>query len=120
MSSSRLILLFLGFIFLIIVILSSARISTVLRERFAGYLPVIQSGNSNPTPTPTILEEIPSPTPTVITGTVSGKTSFEKAKSSASNQIPATGPGEITWLIVSGSFLSGMVLKKLGSANSEK
>jgi len=105
MTSSRFILIFLGFIFLIIIILSSSRISGALQKRFGNIFPPLKL-YSTPTPTPTIpIVEQPTPTPTRVYN--------YGAFSSPSSEIPATGPELISIILISGSFLTGISLKKL-------
>lgn len=109
MTSSRLILIFLAFIFLIIVILSSSRISAALRSRFAGIVPSLKPTTEDITPTPSIEIETPTPTPTVIYGR-GVSTNNPNTKS-----IPATGPAELAWLVLGGSFFTGVALKKIST-----
>src|SRR3989338_1191000 len=110
MTSSRLILLFLGFIFLVIVILSSNRIAAGVRDRFGKFLPFIKSESATqaipPTPTPTIKKTafISIPTPTLI---IYGE------KSTNSSEIPATGLNNVVWLILGGSLTLGGIFKKI-------
>lgn len=103
MSSTRFILIFLGFIFVIIVILSSQKIAGSLRERFGGIIPFPKATTEEITPTPSpIIEEI-TPTPTTIT----------VGSSTPSDEIPATGPSEVVYLLLGGSFLLGTFFKNL-------
>lgn len=111
MTSSRLILIFLAFIFLIIVVLSSNRISAALRSRFAGMVPSLKPTTEDITPTPTIEIETPTPTPTVIYGG-NGKTSGNNQNAKS---IPATGPAELAWLVLGGSFFTGVALKRIST-----
>lgn len=102
MTSSRLVLIFLGIIFLIIIILSSGRIAGALRSRFASYIPNIRPAESEIIPTPSL--ETDSPTPSV--------TPILSQKSSPNSEIPATGPNSIIWLILGSSLIAGIILKK--------
>lgn len=113
MTSSKLILIFLGFIFLIIVILSSSRISAALRSRFGKLIPAINTNTEGLTPTPTIeVSETPTPTPTIVYGR--GTTN----RNNSGKNIPATGPADLAWLVLGGSFLTGVVLKKVTASKS--
>lgn len=105
MTSSRLILIFLGFIFLIIVILSSGRIAGGLRDRFGKFLPISKTATTEVTPTPTI--EAETPTPTIVAGTTS----------TPSGQIPATGPAELAYFILGGSLIAGLALKRISNSS---
>lgn len=104
MASNRLILIFLGFIFLIIVILSSSRIAGGLRERFGKFLPTT---NTTTETTPTLTMEAETPTPTLIPGTTS----------TPSGEIPATGPAELAYLILGGSLIAGLALKRMSNTS---
>ena len=116
MTSSRLILIFLAFIFLIIILLSSNRIATTLRSKFGKMIPSLSPITDNITPTPTIIEETPtpvlSPTPTIVYG------NGIKRSTNAAKNIPATGPEDLAWLILGGSFFSGIVLKRITAKKS--
>ncbi len=104
MTSSRLILIFLGFIFLIIVILSSSKIAGALRERFGKFLPTANT-TVETTPTPTI--EAETPTPSLIPG----------ATSTPSGEIPSTGPSELAYFILGGSLIAGLALKRISNSS---
>ena len=108
MTSSRLILILLGIIFLVIVMLSSGKIAGTLRERFASFIPNIRPAEEI-TPSPThFQEETPTPTPTVIYGS-----------STETSEIPATGPNEIVWLVLGSSMVAGLSLKKFSSKGGQ-
>ncbi len=114
MSSSRIILLFLGFIFIIIVILSSAKIASGLRARFGKFIPggtVTSDISITPSVVPTVTL---TPKPTVAAPSTN-KGGQPVSKSSPTSETPATGPAETAWLIISGSLLTGIVIRKLGS-----
>lgn len=111
MSSSRLILIFLGFIFLIIVILSSSRIAATLRKSVGNIIPGAKSTIENITPTPTIKAETITPTPTVIISSNKGGTISKGGITSG--EIPATGPNDLLYLVLGGSVAAGIALKKL-------
>lgn len=113
MSSSRLLLLFLILIFLIIVILSSNRIAGALRTRFGNVIPrlqtITQRNTSSPTPTPPESMQ-PSATPA---STQKGGLGFvpsitPKAAVNKPSEIPATGPMDVTWLLLGGSLSLGV------------
>lgn len=112
MTSSRLILIFLAFIFLIIVILSSNRISAALRARFAGILPSMNATTEDITPTPTTAET-PTPTPTIVYGGGSTKNGASNAKN-----IPATGPQDFALLVLGGSLFIGVTLTRISAKRS--
>lgn len=116
MTSSRLILIFLAFIFLIIVLLSSNRISTALRTKFGKIIPSLSPITESITPTPTLFEETPTPTYIPTLTTVYGNTN--KRSNNSTKNIPATGPADLAWLILGGSFLSGFILKKISGKKS--
>lgn len=105
MTSSRFILIFLGFIFLIIIILSSSRISGALQKRFGNVFPPLKFLSLTPTPTPKPTS-IPTPTPVPNVYNSNGT-------SIPSTEIPATGPEAVSLLFLSGSFLTGIYLKRL-------
>lgn len=102
MTSSRLILIFLAFIFLIIIILSSNRISSALRNSLGKMAPSVKTTveDSSLTPTPTEAQT-PTATPTIVYGKNSAK------------RIPAAGPADLVWLVLGGSFFAGVTLKKI-------
>ena len=105
MTSSRFILIFLGFIFLIIIILSSGRISAALQKRFGNIIPSMKLySKPTPTPAPAPLTSI-LPTPTTIYN--------QDTTSSPTGEIPATGPEIISLFILSGSLITGISLKNL-------
>lgn len=105
MTSSRLILIFLGFIFIIIVILTSSRIAGSLRSRFGGFFPSINTTTMEEiSPTPTLAEETPTPTPIISSKQV-------KVTSTPSGTTPATGPAEIMWILLGGSLVTGLSLR---------
>lgn len=108
MTSNRLILIFLGVILFIIVGLSSRQIGGVLRQRFARFLPPLRPTTTEVTPTPTFIirEEVPTltPAPAVVYG---------GEKGAPPGEIPATGPEDLLWLVLGGSFLIGVSLRKI-------
>ncbi len=114
MTSSRLILIFLGFIFVIIVILTSNKISSAIRQRFGKYLPSTQVITEGVTPTPTIVEVTASPTPFDYSGNSSTNSS------TPTGEIPATGPNDLMWLILVTSLIAGLSFKKFGSKSIEQ
>jgi len=110
MNANKAILFFLGFVFIAIVILSSKRISGFLRERLGKFIPFPKI-TATITPTPTIFKVTPTPSATP-TRAVSNNTTGTYT-GTAPSQIPATGPSELTWLLLSGSFLTGFSLKRI-------
>ena len=116
MTSSRLILIFLAFIFLIIILLSSNRIATTLRSKFGKMIPSLSPITENITPTPTFIEETPTPTLTPTPTVVYGNTN--KRSNNSTKSIPATGPEDLAWFILGGSFFSGIVLKRITAKKS--
>lgn len=114
MTSSRLILIFLGFIFVIIVILTSSRIAGSLRSRFGGFFPTVNTTTTEEiSATPPPPAETPAPAPI----TPPGK---EKVTSTPGGTIPATGPPEIMWFLLGASFLSGLSLRKFPACRGGK
>ena len=113
MNSSRLILIFLGIIFVLIIILSSSRIGSGLKNRLNSLFsrPVttqIQDTQVQLEPTPTISEELTeSPTPTVSVRT-----------STPPTESPATGAADIFWIATGSglmiSFWANRKSKNLG------
>lgn len=109
MTSTRLILVFLGIIFLIIVVLAGRRISTNLKNSLAGLnIPGFRGAQITLTPTPTVTGEakggvVPTMTPVVL----------EKKESSDNGEIPATGANEIAYFVISGGLIGGAVLRKV-------
>ncbi|MBI2617674.1 hypothetical protein HYW55_06075 [Candidatus Gottesmanbacteria bacterium] len=130
MTSSRFILIFLGFIFIIIILLTSNRIAGALRSRFGRFIPSIFPITASGTPTPTNLAEViptqtPPSTPTPYTSRFPiGTQSTTKggvpqtAKSSTTNETPATGPESIAFVLLGGSFLTGSLLKRFSQKKS--
>lgn len=114
MTSSRLILIFLGFIFVIIVILTSSKIAGALRSRFGGFFPPI-----NTTTTETTEEISPAPTLVLSPDLRRDEGLVEegqiKVTSTPSGNIPATGPAEVMWFLLFGSLLGGISLRKFSS-----
>lgn len=121
MSSNRLVFLFLGIIFLVIIILSSSRIASTLRGWFGKYIPPSFQGitlSITPivTAIPTKIAQAPSPTLIPKNeGNVIGTT-----KGTPSTQIPATGPQEVVWFLVGASATGAIVLRKLEKVISLK
>lgn len=111
MTSSRLILIFLGFIFLIIVILSSKQIAKALRDRFGRLLPAAKVTTEEIAPTPTIIEaETPTPTPETK----------EQKETTSVKEVPATGPNDMLWIVLGGSLIAGITLKKFTTLSLPK
>jgi hypothetical protein len=122
MSSNRLIFLFLGIIFLVIVILTSKQIGTTIRGWVGKYLPIAQFQNLSPTPTPTPTSKItPSPTKTAYYPTMTPVASqFTGKKSTPASEIPSTGPDIVTWFLLGSGVGSGMLLRKIHPFTSSK
>ncbi len=124
MSSSRILLVFLGFIFIVIVILSSGRIAAALRSRLGQFFPFIKSTslttppNITPTITPSVINKIsPTPTPSAFYGGQNTTNSGQNTTKGGitTSEIPATGPNELTWVILGGSGVIGYSIKKLSN-----
>src|SRR3989338_6898370 len=113
MTSSRLILIFLGIIFLMIIILSSNRVIKGLRDRIGSILPVgktaVQKTTPTPLPTKVMISITPTSTPSPKTGAVSG----EQITKGGVKQIPSTGATELAWLVIGGGSLIGLTLRKI-------
>lgn len=112
MSSSRLILIFLGFIFLIIVILTSNQIAAGLRKKFGNIIPSPKL-ISGATVTPSVSPKM-TVTPTLSpsgNGIYNGS-SKGGIKSTPSGQTPATGPEDFAYLILGGSAGIGFIFKR--------
>lgn len=129
MSSSKLVLIFLGIILVVIVILTSNRIAAFLRSRFGNLVPPLKFSAVETTPTPTL-----PPTPSIFpTGTTTkgglntyptsnptentkgGISSYPSANSTPMKQIPSTGPEELGFALIGGSAGIGFILKKISS-----
>lgn len=106
MTSTRFIFIFLGFIFLIFIILSSSRISGAIQKRFGPIFPPLKLFSVTPTPTPAPKPTF-TPTPTSTPGFYN-----PGGTSTPSTEIPATGPELASLLFLSGSFLTGIYLKR--------
>lgn len=120
MTSSKLILFFLGFILLIIVIISSNRIADSLRTRLGKYIPGIKVAKISPTPRPTIEAETPTSTPTIVYGKDKGEFARKDISTTKGGEIPATGPSEIVYIIMGGSLITGITLKKLTASTNRR
>lgn len=110
MVSNRLILVFLGIIFILIVVFSGNRIAQTFKSGLARIFPRTQigSGSVTPSPTPRLLGNFTSPTP---------KNGFTKGEQTTAppetEQIPSTGPQEITYVLFGGSALVGILTRYL-------
>jgi hypothetical protein len=114
MTSSRFVLVFLGFVFIVIVVLSSGRIAGALRSRFGGFFPTpnilsdssSQTLQSTPTPThapqPT-MSPTNAPKPTV---TVTNRQSVPI------RETPATGLETIFFITTSLGLGTGLYLRR--------
>lgn len=121
MSSSRLVLIFLGIILVVIVILTSNRIAAFLKSRFGNLVPPLKFSavetTPTPSPTPTIrLTLTPTEIPTTTTkGGVKIYPTMPTGKSTPTGQIPSTGPEELAYVLIGGSAGLGFILKKISS-----
>lgn len=143
MTSSRLMLIFLGFIIIIIVVLSSNKIAGALKTRFGGFIPSLKPYAEKVTPTPSKYIAMISPTiaPTasytasftapdekggktggfgqITNGSkTSNRNTYAQKGATPAKEIPATGPQDLVLLMLGGSFLGGIVLKGLTSGKS--
>ena len=118
MVSNRLILVFLGIILLLIVAFSSNRLAQTFRSGLSRIFPQVKigSGTITPSPTPTSLGTLISPilkngfTPSDSEGQTKGEQTTAPPQT---DQIPSTGPTEITYMILGGSALVGIVTRHL-------
>lgn len=113
MSSSRLILVFLGFIFLIIVILTSSQIAGALRSRFGNLIPGYKVANERVTPTPTKVTATPTLTPTLGSRINSGTAGSTYSNKSHAAQTPATGPSDLILVLLGSGGGIGLLLRKI-------
>lgn len=119
MLSNRLILIFLGIIFFLIVILTSNRISATLQERFGGFIPGLRPPTQEEiTPTPTLSEEaemFPTQTPTTTpeTTAIPMENRGEEKGGPPIDKIPATGPFQLALLLLGGLLGVGVTLRKI-------
>jgi len=112
MTSSRLILLFLGIIFLLILILSSNKIGGFLHQKFGRFLPSFKPPFEEViTPSPTFSPS-PSPSPTQAKKKelLPSPTIEEGARPP---EIPATGAKEDLTFLLIGSLLLGVLIRKI-------
>lgn len=119
MTSSKFILIFLGFIFVVVVLLTSNRIAGALRDRFGKLIPplsFLSAADTTPTPVPSPTVYVSRfPTGTASSGTTTtkgGLVNTPEAKSTPTGETPATGPETFIYLLLGGSFLAGSLLKK--------
>jgi hypothetical protein len=112
MSSSRLILIFLGFIFLIIVILTSGQIAGALRSRFGNFIPGgTKVAGISPTPSPAKSPVKPTITPT----SGAGNGAVYRNNKIDTNQTPATGPADLALALMGAGSGLGYLLRKISS-----
>jgi hypothetical protein len=120
MSSNRLALLFLGFILIIVLVLSSKRIAGFLRSRFSRFLPSSITTEEQITPTPTPISslvditkkgKLQKSTPTPIR---SPQIALKKG-APPTGEIPATGPAEVVWMLLGSGAAGGIIIRKLSS-----
>lgn len=116
MLSNRIILIFLGVIFLIIIILSSQKLSAGLKSRFSGLLPIVK-----PVPTVSIeqdLETTPTLTPTpTLSHFEATNTNQPTQKGGTPSQIPNTGASALSLGIITLMSGAGIILKRISKAN---
>lgn len=105
--SNRVILIFLGVIFLIIIVLSSQKLSVGIRNKAAGLFPSIKTVPTS-TPEGASLSTTPSLTPTPTTA------HFARNKNTPS-QTPNTGAGSLSLIILGVAGASGFVVKRLST-----
>jgi len=110
MTSTRIILVFLGFIFLVIIILSSNKIGAALRAKLGKFLPSVKPPYEQISPTPTLIPTF-TPTPTIQ----KPNTISNGKNTTPSNEIPATGPESGVYIVLGGSLILGLTLKKYAS-----
>jgi hypothetical protein len=123
MSSSKLILFFIGIILLIIIILSSNKLGIFFRQKFGKYLPSTLSPASKVSPTPIRMFISPTATPVIYNSAINNNSKksqvYYSGKSTSSDQIPATGPENILYLLLSGSMITGFTLNKIASRSKK-
>jgi len=101
MNSNKLVLVFLGIIVVIIIILSSQKISNSLRARLGPYLPIKPAVSITPSPSPVKRVTYVTPTPVY--------NSF--INTSSADNIPSTGPEIINYAALLGLLAGGVGLK---------
>lgn len=110
MSSSRIILIFLGFIFLIIIILMSGQIAGALRSRFGNFIPGgTKVSDITPSPTKSPVKLTVTPTPG------NGNGSVYRNNKINTGQTPATGPADLAYVIMGAGSGLGLLLRKISS-----
>ncbi len=120
MISNRIILFFLGVIILIVIVLSSQKLSAALRNRLSGVFPKVQTvkvgSDDTLTPTPSI-KGVLSPTPVLYTNT---KTTTQKPVTTTKRVVantPNTGPESVPLLLLAGMGMGGALLTRLTKKN---
>lgn len=109
MLSNRLILIFLGVIFVIIIVLSSQKLSAGIKSRFGGLLPATRPVPTLAVPLPQAAAQKLNPTPTLARfGNTNNKT-----VSSSVAQIPSTGPADLSLGVIASFAGFGLILRKL-------
>lgn len=114
MTSGRLILIFIGFVIVAIILLSSNKIASSLRSKFSGVLPPIGvTGKITPTlhPSPTSSFSMITPAPTVAY--IKPTSAPVYSSSSPNGEIPATGPADLAWMLLGSSATIGVALRML-------
>ena len=117
MLSNKIILIFLGIIFLIIIILSSQRLSGGLKNRLSGLFPGVKS---IPTVSP-IPSTTPSPTrhPTAISNAQEQIKNNQNGQNGVS-QIPSTGADPLSLALIATFASGGLILKRLSSSREKQ
>ncbi len=109
MMSNRIILLFLGIIFLIIIVLSSQKLSAGIRTKVSGIFPGIK-----PIPTVSMEAEVSTSPKLTPTPTLSRFTASKMAANGKSpTQTPDTGAESLSFVIISLTGSAGIILKRL-------
>ncbi|OGG14519.1 hypothetical protein A2773_05570 [Candidatus Gottesmanbacteria bacterium RIFCSPHIGHO2_01_FULL_39_10] len=118
MLSNRIILIFLGIIFLIIIILSSQRLSGGLKSRLSGLFPGVKPiPTVSPTPTP--FRSTPTPTRTqTAAGFAQQQTKGGQYVQNGVSEIPSTGADVLSLGLLASLGSGGIILKKLTSRPS--
>lgn len=110
MLSNRLILIFLGVIFLIIIVLSSKKLSSGVQGKLAGFFPSVKT-------VPTVGPETDiTITPTLTaTPTIAHFTAAKKSMAKSPSQTPDTGAGTLSLAIIALLGGTGLTIKRLSS-----
>lgn len=115
MLSNRIILLFLGIIFLIIIVLSSGKLSQGIKSKISGIFPGVK-----PVPTVNLGDITPTltPSPTVAHfNTAQAVKGTRTINSKNPTQTPDTGAGTLSLFILSALASTGLIIKRLSKVN---